>query len=144
MLGTPDHYVPTASRSADDAPTPQVGRMIRQFSQNMAWGGIPNFPLDDARQGIVHVVGPEQGFTLPGTTVVCSDSHTSTHGAFGAIAFGIGQSENVHVMATQTLWQTRPRVLRISVEGRLGPGVGAKDLILAIIGRIGSDGAVGH
>ncbi len=144
MLGTPDHYVPTASRSADDSPSPAVARMIRQFGQNMAWGGIPNFPLDDARQGIVHVVGPEQGFTLPGLTLVCSDSHTSTHGALGAIAFGIGQSENVQVMATQTLWQSRPRTFRIRVDGRRGPGVSAKDVILAIIGRIGADGAVGH
>ncbi|MGE0801564.1 MAG: 3-isopropylmalate dehydratase large subunit [Lautropia sp.] len=144
LLGTPDHYVPTAGRSADDAPTPQIARMIRRFDDNMRWGDVPAFALTDPRQGIVHVIGPEQGFTLPGMTLVCSDSHTSTHGALGAIAFGIGQSENVQVMATQTLWQARPRSLRIRVDGRRAPGVSAKDVILAIIGRIGADGAVGH
>jgi 3-isopropylmalate/(R)-2-methylmalate dehydratase large subunit len=92
----------------------------------------------------VHVIGPEQGITQPGLTIVCSDSHTSTHGALGAIAFGIGQSENAHVMATQTLWQVRPKTFRITVEGRRAPGVGAKDVILAIIGRIGAGGATGH
>src|SRR5690606_35131884 len=102
------------------------------------------FPLDGAEQGIVHVVGPEQGITQPGFVVVCSDSHTSTHGAVGAIAFGIGQSENAHVLATQTLWQRRPKVMRIFIDGQRGRGVTAKDVILAIIGKIGAGGATGY
>ena len=144
MFGVPDHYVPTRSRRAEDAPNQQVEKMIRVFDENMDWGGVPSFRLSDRRQGIVHVIGPEQGITQPGLTIVCSDSHTSTHGALGAIAFGIGQSENAHVMATQTLWQVRPKTFRITVEGRRAPGVGAKDVILAIIGRIGAGGATGH
>ena len=123
MFGVPDHYVPTRSRRAEDAPNPQVEKMIRVFDENMDWGGVPSFRLADRRQGIVHVIGPEQGITQPGLTIVCSDSHTSTHGALGAIAFGIGQSENAHVMATQTLWQVRPRTFRITVEGLRAPGV---------------------
>ncbi len=102
------------------------------------------FNLDDPRQGIVHVIGPEQGLTLPGMTLVCGDSHTSTHGALGALAFGIGASEVGHVLATQTLAQVKPKTMRIAVEGRLGAGVTAKDLILAIIAKIGAGGAVGH
>jgi len=144
MFGVPDHYVPTRSRCAEDAPNPQVEKMIRVFDENMDWGGVPSFRLSDRRQGIVHVIGPEQGITQPGLTIVCSDSHTSTHGALGAIAFGIGQSENAHVMATQTLWQVRPKTFRITVEGRRAPGIGAKDVILAIIGKIGAGGATGH
>jgi 3-isopropylmalate/(R)-2-methylmalate dehydratase large subunit len=144
MFGVPDHYVPTRSRRAEDAPNPQVEKMIRVFDENMDWGGVPSFRLSDRRQGIVHVIGPEQGITQPGLTIVCSDSHTSTHGALGAIAFGIGQSENAHVMATQTLWQVRPKTFRITVEGRRAPGIGAKDVILAIIGKIGAGGATGH
>jgi 3-isopropylmalate/(R)-2-methylmalate dehydratase large subunit len=144
MFGVPDHYVPTRSRRAEDAPNPQVERMIRVFDENMDWGGIPSFRLSDRRQGIVHVIGPEQGITQPGLTIVCSDSHTSTHGALGAIAFGIGQSENAHVMATQSLWQARPKTYRITVEGKRAPGVSAKDVILAIIGTIGAGGATGH
>ena len=97
--------------------------MITQFDENMDWGGIRSFGLRDPRQGIVHVVGPEQGITLPGLTIVCSDSHTSTQGALGAIAFGIGQSENAHVMATQTLWQVRPKTMRITIHGSLAAGV---------------------
>ncbi|AWB35024.1 3-isopropylmalate dehydratase large subunit [Orrella marina] len=144
VFGVPDHYVPTNGRRAQDAATPEIARMITQFDSNMKWGDVPHFNLADKRQGIVHVVGPEQGLTLPGMTVVCSDSHTSTHGALGAIAFGIGQSESMHVMATQTLWQSQPRVMRVRVEGALHPGVSAKDIILAIIARIGASGAVGH
>jgi 3-isopropylmalate/(R)-2-methylmalate dehydratase large subunit len=100
--------------------------------------------LRDPRQGIVHVVGPEQGLTLPGLLIVCGDSHTSTHGAFGAYAFGIGASEVAHVLMTQTLWQKKPKRMRVSVDGALTPGVGAKDIALAIIARVGADGAVGH
>jgi 3-isopropylmalate/(R)-2-methylmalate dehydratase large subunit len=144
MFGTPDHYVPTSGRDIGDAATPEIARMISQFDENMRWGDIRNFGLRDPRQGIVHVVGPEQGITLPGLTIVCSDSHTSTHGALGAIAFGIGQSENAHVMATQTLWQARPKTMRITITGSLAKGVHAKDVILAIIGKIGAGGAGGH
>jgi 3-isopropylmalate/(R)-2-methylmalate dehydratase large subunit len=144
VFGTADHYVPTTGRTMADAATPQIARMISQFDDNMRWGGVRAFGLSDARQGIVHVVGPEQGVTLPGLTIVCSDSHTSTQGALGAIAFGVGQSENAHVMATQTLWQARPKTMRIRIDGRLGAGVHAKDVILAIIARIGAAGAGGH
>ncbi|UOD50005.1 3-isopropylmalate dehydratase large subunit [Orrella daihaiensis] len=144
VFGVPDHYVPTNGRSAQEAANPEIANMIVQFDRNMRWGKVPHFELSDERQGIVHVVGPEQGITLPGMTVVCSDSHTSTHGALGAIAFGIGQSESMHVMATQTLWQTKPRVMRIKVDGQLREGVGAKDIILAIIAKIGAGGAVGY
>lgn len=144
VFGVPDHYVPTNGRSANEAASPEIANMIVQFDRNMQWGQVPHFDLADQRQGIVHVVGPEQGITLPGMTVVCSDSHTSTHGALGAIAFGIGQSESMHVMATQTLWQTKPKVMRIRVDGQLQAGVGAKDIILAIIAKIGAAGAVGH
>jgi 3-isopropylmalate/(R)-2-methylmalate dehydratase large subunit len=144
VFGIPDHYVPTRSRRAEGAATPELTRMIEKFDENMNWGKVNYFPLADVRQGIVHVVGPEQGITLPGLTVVCSDSHTSTHGALGAIAFGIGQSENAHVMATQTLWQVKPKVMRIRVTGKRAPGVSAKDVILAIIAHIGSSGATGY
>ena len=143
-FATPDHYVPTWSRSAADAPTPEIGRMVGTLATNVAANGVVSFPLDDVRQGIVHVIGPEQGITLPGLVMVCGDSHTSTHGALGAFAFGIGQSENQHVLASQTIWQTRPNTMRVTVNGRLSNGVTAKDVILAIIGTIGAGGAVGH
>ena len=143
-FGVPDHYVPTHGRSAADAATPEIRRMIETLETNLEANGITRYALDDERQGIVHVVGPEQGITLPGLTLVCGDSHTSSHGALGAFAFGIGQSENLHVLATQTLWQTRPRTMRIRVDGRLGAGATPKDVALAIIARIGAGGAVGH
>jgi 3-isopropylmalate/(R)-2-methylmalate dehydratase large subunit len=143
-FGTPDHYVPTVSRSAADAPTPEIRRMVETYSKNMAANAIPHVELADDRQGIVHIVGPEQGLTLPGMVLVCGDSHTSTHGALGALAFGIGQSENEHVLATQTLWQAPQKTMRISVEGARAAGVTAKDVILAIIAKIGAAGAVGH
>ncbi len=142
-LAVPDHNVPTTDRSrgiADETSRIQVETLER----NCAEFGIQLFDPLDIRQGIVHVIGPEQGFTLPGTTIVCGDSHTSTHGAFGALAFGIGTSEVEHVLATQTLLQKRPKTMRIAVEGELPPGVGAKDVILAIIGRIGTAGGTGH
>jgi 3-isopropylmalate/(R)-2-methylmalate dehydratase large subunit len=142
--GTPDHYVPTHARDAASAATPEIGSMIGTLESNLAAHRVTSFPLSDPRQGIVHVVGPEQGITLPGLVLVCSDSHTSTHGALGAFAFGIGQSESLHVLATQTLWQTRPRTMRITVDGALAKGVTAKDVILAIIAKIGAGGAVGH
>ncbi len=138
-----DHYVPV--RGAQPRPaSPEIDHMIHQLERNSAAHGITLFGVGDARQGIVHVVGPEEGLTLPGLTIVCGDSHTSTHGAFGAYAFGIGASEVAHVLATQTLWQRRPKQMRITVEGRLTPGVAAKDVILSIVARIGTGGAVGH
>ena len=111
---------------------------------NTREAGIAYLPLEDERQGIVHVIGPEQGFTLPGVTLVCGDSHTATHGAFGALAFGIGTSEAECVLATQTLRQKKARTMRVTIDGVLGRGVAAKDLALALIGRIGAGGAVCH
>ena len=143
-FGTPDHYVPTHARVASAAATPEIQAMIETLDRNLASNGIEMFALDDPRQGIVHVVGPEQGITLPGIVLVCGDSHTSSHGALGAFAFGIGQSENMHVLATQTLWQTKPHTMRVSVDGTLGRGVAAKDVVLAIIAKLGAGGAVGH
>jgi 3-isopropylmalate/(R)-2-methylmalate dehydratase large subunit len=143
-FGSADHYVPTVSRSAADAPTPEIRRMIETFSGNARRHGIRAFELGDERQGIVHVVGPEQGITLPGLVLVCGDSHTSTHGALGALAFGIGQSEIEHVLATQTLWQAPAKTMRISIAGSRPRQVAAKDLILAIIARLGAGGAAGH
>ena len=143
-FGTPDHYVPTVSRSPADAPTVEIRRMVETYSENVRAHGIPAFQIDDDRQGIVHIVGPEQGITLPGFLLVCGDSHTSTHGALGALAFGIGQSENEHVLATQTIWQSPQKTMRVSVEGQRPAGVSAKDVILAIIAKIGAGGAVAH
>jgi 3-isopropylmalate/(R)-2-methylmalate dehydratase large subunit len=138
-----DHYVPSHARSLPIADAEAAG-LVAKLAANAARHGITHFGMDDPRQGIVHVTVPEQGLTLPGITLVCGDSHTSTHGAFGALAFGIGASEVSHVLATQTLWQRRPKTMRITVDGALGPHVTAKDVILAIIGRIGAGGAVGH
>ncbi|MBJ3775560.1 3-isopropylmalate dehydratase large subunit [Acuticoccus mangrovi] len=142
-FGVADHYVPTRTRdlSAVDA---EIAGMVARLKENCAANDVRLFGLDDPRQGIVHVVGPEQGLTLPGLTMVCGDSHTSTHGAFGAIAFGIGASEVAHVLLTQTLWQRRPKRLRITVDGEMAPGSSAKDLALTIIATIGADGAAGH
>ena len=144
IFGVADHYVPTLGRRSSDASTPAIAQMIETFDANMQWGGVRHFGLSDARQGIVHVVAPEQGITLPGLTIVCSDSHTSTQGALGAIAFGIGQSENAHVLATQTLWQLRPKIMRVTIDGVLSEGVTAKDVMLALIARIGAAGAGGY
>ena len=144
IFGVADHYVPTLGRTAQDAATPAIARMIETFDENMRWGGVRHFGLSDRRQGIVHVVAPEQGITLPGLTIVCSDSHTSTQGALGSIAFGIGQSENAHVLATQTLWQLRPKVMRVTIDGVLADGVTAKDVMLALIAKIGAAGAGGY
>jgi 3-isopropylmalate/(R)-2-methylmalate dehydratase large subunit len=142
-FGVADHYVPTRGRG-QAIPDEGIRRMVEQLSDNTARHGIDLFGLEDPRQGIVHVVGPEQGLTLPGLLVVCGDSHTSTHGAFGAFAFGIGASEVAHVLATQTLWQKKPKRMRITVDGPLTPGVGAKDIALTWISRLGADGAQGH
>lgn len=144
IFGVADHYVPTVSRNPKDASTPEITEMITRFDRNMQWSGANYFPIHDARQGIIHVMGPEQGITLPGATITCSDSHTSTHGAFGALAFGIGQSESTHVLATQSIWQTKPPGMRISLTGKRPAGVSGKDIILAIIAKIGSSGATGH
>jgi len=137
-----DHYVPTQGRPV--IADPEVAGMVEGLSANTARHAIRNFHLGDPAQGIVHVVGPELGLTLPGLLIVCGDSHTSTHGAFGAYAFGIGASEAAHVLMTQTLWQRKPKRMRIAVRGRLGPHVGAKDLALHVIASIGADGARGH
>jgi 3-isopropylmalate/(R)-2-methylmalate dehydratase large subunit len=141
-FGIADHYVPT--RRPGPIADPAIARMVDQLAANSAAHGITLFGLDDPRQGIVHVVGPEQGLTLPGLLVVCGDSHTATHGALGACAFGIGASEVAHVLMTQTLWQKQPKRMRVSIDGRLAPGVAAKDVILSVIARIGANGAQGH
>jgi 3-isopropylmalate/(R)-2-methylmalate dehydratase large subunit len=142
-FATMDHNVPTSGREAPIA-DPISRQQIETLARNCRDFAIPLFGLDSPAQGIVHVIGPEQGLTQPGKTIVCGDSHTSTHGAFGALAFGIGTSEVEHVLATQCLWQARPRTMEVRVEGTLHPGVTAKDVILGIIGRIGTAGATGH
>ncbi|MBR1137355.1 MULTISPECIES: 3-isopropylmalate dehydratase large subunit [Bradyrhizobium] len=142
-IGVADHYVPTRTRVLSEI-APEIAGMIRQLDDNCRANDIRLFGFDDPRQGIVHVIGPEQGLTLPGLTMVCGDSHTSTHGAFGALAFGIGASEVAHVLLTQCLWQKRPKQMRITIDGALASGITAKDVALAIIARIGADGARGH
>jgi 3-isopropylmalate/(R)-2-methylmalate dehydratase large subunit len=142
-FGVADHYVPTRA-PRDTIGNPEIARMVRQMDENAANHRIKLFGLNDRRQGIVHVVGPEQGLTLPGLLIVCGDSHTSTHGALGAFAFGIGASEVAHVLMTQTIWQRRPNRMRITVDGKAAPGIGAKDIVLAIIAQIGADGATSH
>ena len=142
-FGVADHYVPTRGRGGPIGDA-SVARMVDQLTAHTAAHGITLFGLDDPRQGIVHVTGTEQGLTLPGLTVVCGDSHTSTHGAFGAYAFGIGASEVAHVLATQTLWQKKPKRMRISIDGAVAGGITAKDIMLTVIATIGADGAAGH
>jgi 3-isopropylmalate/(R)-2-methylmalate dehydratase large subunit len=142
-VATEDHNVPTADIHmpiADEISAKQVETLRR----NVAEFGVTNYPMGDPDQGIVHVIGPEQGRTLPGMTIVCGDSHTATHGAFGALAFGIGTSEVEHVLATQTLPQTRPKWMSVTVDGEVPDGVTAKDIVLAIIGHIGTGGGIGH
>jgi len=146
-LATMDHSTPTASEQVFGQVPIRVdaaARQVRQLEQNAAEFGIELFALRDARRGIVHVIGPELGATQPGMTIVCGDSHTSTHGAFGALAFGIGSTEVGHVFATQCLLQRRPKTFAVNVEGTLPTGVTAKDLILAIIGKLGVGGGTGH
>jgi 3-isopropylmalate/(R)-2-methylmalate dehydratase large subunit len=138
-----DHYVPTA-RAADGIADPEIRAKVDELGRNAGEWGIPLLGIGDPRQGIVHVVGPELGATLPGLTVVCGDSHTATHGALGALALGIGASEVAHVLATQTLWQRQPRVMRVWVDGRLGFGVAPKDLALHLVATIGAAGGTGH
>jgi len=140
-VATMDHNVPTG----DDTPVdPLSQQQLETLRRNCEEFGVPLHATGSGREGIVHVIGPELGLTQPGLTIVCGDSHTSTHGAFGALAFGIGTSEVEHVLATQTLWQRKPRALRIRFDGRRASGVTAKDLVLTAIGRIGVDGGVGH
>ncbi len=142
-FAVPDHNVPTTDRS-EGIRDPISAHQVAALDRNCEEFGVTELKMDDPRQGIVHVIGPEQGIVLPGMTVVCGDSHTSTHGAFGCLAFGIGTSEVEHVLATQTLPQRKPQSMRVTVDGRLPPGVTAKDIILAVIGRIGTAGGTGY
>ena len=142
-FGVADHYVPTRGRDHAIA-NAEIAAMVSNLEANTLENGIKLFGLHDPRQGIVHVIGPEQGLTLPGLLIVCGDSHTSTHGAFGAYAFGIGASEVAHVLMTQTIWQKKPKRMRIAVEGHAGAGISGKDIALAIIGNIRADGAQGN
>ena len=143
-FGTPDHYVPTTTRDMADIAEEGRRRMVSALAANSHDYDFTAFGLDDQRQGIIHVIGPEQGITQPGLLMVCGDSHTATHGALGALAFGIGASEVAHVLATQTLWQSRPRSMRVTVTGTLGAGVTAKDVIIAVIAQISAAGGTGH
>src|SRR5919106_8851 len=142
-LATVDHAIPTTSRSLGIR-DPQSKKQVDTLRQNTEKHGITFYGLDDPRQGIVHVVGPENGYTQPGKVIVCGDSHTSTHGAFGALAFGIGTSEVEHVLATQTIPQAPAKTMAVTVDGALPAGCGAKDVILGIINRIGTGGGIGH
>src|SRR4029450_12066754 len=142
-LAVVDHNIPTTDRSKPN-PDPESIEQMRVMAENAREFGIEYYNEHDKRQGMVHAIGPEQGFTLPGTAIVCGDSHTSTHGAFGALAHGIGTSEVEHVLATQTLIQKKARNMKVEVTGRLAPGATAKDIILAIIGEIGTAGGTGH
>ena len=143
-FATPDHYTPNSGRTLDDVDGPERRDMVTSLTNNTRREGITMFGMDDPRHGITHVVGPEQGLSLPGMTIVCGDSHTSTHGALGALAFGVGASDVALALATQTVWQRMPRTLRVSINGALGPGVAAKDVALALIAQIGAAGATGH
>ena len=141
-----DHYVPTTGRErgVNGIAQADIRDMVLKLAANAAEHGITLFGIDDPRQGILHIVPPELGITQPGLLIVGADSHTSTHGAFGCLAFGVGASEMMHVMATQTIWQRKPKAMRIHVDGARGFGVAAKDVILAVIARIGAGGATGH
>ena len=143
ILAVPDHNVPTTNREAGIA-DPVSRKQVETLASNARDFALTEFEMGDPRQGIVHVIGPEQGFTLPGMTIVCGDSHTSTHGAVGALAFGIGTSEVEHVLATQTLLMRKSKNMRVRMDGRVGPGVTAKDMVLAVIGEIGTAGGTGH
>ena len=144
LFATPDHSVPTTAKKLTDIPQGEMRDAVAGLQGAAERIGFTHFDMTDPRHGIVHVIGPEQGITLPGLTLVCGDSHTSTHGALGCLSFGIGSTEIKHVLATQTLWQRRPRNMRITVDGILSPGVAAKDIILAIIRHIGASGGTGY
>jgi 3-isopropylmalate/(R)-2-methylmalate dehydratase large subunit len=143
-IAMPDHYIPTDTRDVASIPDPERRGMVSALMRDTAAAGIELFCLYDRRQLILHIFGPEQGISQPGMVIVCVDSHTSTLGAVGALAFGVGMTEASYVLATQTLWQRRPKAMRITVTGQLQVGVTAKDVILAIIGKIGTAGATGH
>ncbi len=142
-VATADHNVPTVDIDKPVA-DPISRRQLEALATNCDEFGVTLFPMGHPNQGIVHVIGPEQGLSQPGMTIVCGDSHTSTHGAFGALAFGIGTSEVEHVLATQTLPQQRPKTMAVEVEGEVGPGISPKDIVLAIVGRLGTGGGIGH
>jgi len=144
MFAVPDHSMPTTAKVLDDIPAGEMRDAIEILQTSAHRAGVTHFDMTDARHGIVHVVGPEQGITLPGILLVCGDSHTSTHGALGCISFGIGYTEILHVMATQTIWQRKPKTMRVSIDGKLGFGVTGKDVILAVIGEISAAGGTGH
>ena len=143
-FGVPDHSVPTTAKTIDDIPEGEMLTAIKVLADAADKMGFTHYGMEDDRHGIVHVVGPEQGITLPGLILVCGDSHTSTHGALGCISFGIGSTEVQHVMATQTLWQRKPKMMRINIIGSLGQGVSGKDVILAIIREISAAGGTGY
>ena len=144
LFAVPDHSVPTTAQTPNDIPPGEMRDAVNVLEQSSRDLGFTHFSMTDPRHGIVHVVGPEQGLTLPGLLLVCGDSHTSTHGALGCIAIGIGTTEILHVLATQTLWQRKPKSMRITVNGALGFGVSAKDLALSIIAHIGTAGGTGY
>src|SRR5437667_4924013 len=145
-MAVADHNIPTTNRAAGAAgiDNPESKLQVDVLERNVKEFGVPYFPITSLDQGIVHIIGPEQGLSQPGMTIVCGDSHTATHGAMGALAFGIGTSEVEHVLATQCLLQRRPGTLEVRIEGRLQPGVSAKDIILAVIARLGVDGGTGR
>ncbi|NKB60502.1 MAG: 3-isopropylmalate dehydratase large subunit [Alphaproteobacteria bacterium] len=144
LFGTPDHSIPTTAKVLEDIPEGEMRQTVEVLEKSAAEFGFTHFPMTDDRHGIVHVIGPEQGITLPGITLVCGDSHTSTHGALGCISFGIGSTELQHVLATQSLWQRKPKMMRINITGRLGFGVSGKDVILAVIREISAAGGTGY
>ena len=143
-IAVPDHNVPTTPDRVNGIENPESRIQVEALDKNAKGFGIHYYPVNDVRQGIVHIVGPEQGWTLPGMTVVCGDSHTATHGAFGALAHGIGTSEVEHVLATQTLIQKKSKNMKVEITGKLQPGVTAKDITLAVIGETGTAGGTGH
>ena len=143
-VASPDHSIPTTVTTLEEIADPEMYETVEGLERYATEFGITHFSMTDERHGIVHVVGPEQGITQPGIVLVCGDSHTSTHGALGCISFGIGSSEVLHVLATQTLWQSKPKTMRIDISGKLGFGITGKDVILAIIREIGADGGTGY
>ncbi|MBU2532233.1 MAG: 3-isopropylmalate dehydratase large subunit, partial [Alphaproteobacteria bacterium] len=144
LFGVPDHSLPTTAKVLEDIPAGEMREAVAVLERQAEAHHFTHFPMTDVRHGIVHVVGPEQGITLPGLLLVCGDSHTSTHGALGCLAFGIGSTEVRHVLATQTIWQRKPKRMRIIVDGAFSAGVSGKDVALAIIALIGTAGGTGH